>query len=228
MGIADRIHRVRETMAAAARRAGRAPEEVRLMAVTKRVADGPIREALEAGVEILGENYVQEARRKAETIGKRGEWHLIGSLQTNKAKYAVRLFDMIHALDRTELAVEIDRRAREAGRVMPVLIEVNLAGEASKSGVPTEEAATLIRVAAALPNLAVVGLMTMPPWFADPEASRPYFRALRSLRDRIAAEGIPGAALRELSMGMTDDYPVAIEEGATIVRIGRGIFGERR
>ena len=227
MTVADNIRQVRETMAAAARRVGRSPSAIRLMAVTKTVDDERVGEAVAAGVEIIGENYVQEARRKLEILGKQGEWHLIGHLQTNKAKYAVRLFDMIHSVDRPELAVEIDRRAGDAGRIMPVLIEVNLAGEKSKSGVSPGDARDLIRTIAPLPNLSVAGLMTMPPWFDDPEEARPFFRALRELRDRIAAEEIERVALRELSMGMTGDYPVAIEEGATIVRVGRGIFGVR-
>jgi pyridoxal phosphate enzyme (YggS family) len=197
------------------------------MAVTKTVHDDRIIDAVRAGVDIIGENYVQEAKRKVETIGRTGEWHMIGRLQTNKAKYAVRLFDMIHTVDRLELAFEIDRRAREAGLVMKVLIEVNVAGEATKSGVSAEEAVQLVRAVAPLPNLSVLGLMTMPPWFDDPEEARPFFRALRELRDRIEAERIPGAEMRELSMGMSGDYAVAVEEGATIVRIGRGIFGER-
>ena len=198
------------------------------MAVTKTVDDGRILAAMRAGVEIIGENYVQEAKRKLEKLEKQGEWHLIGRLQTNKAKYAVHLFDMIHSVDRMELAAELDRRARSAGRVIPILIEVNISGEESKSGVPLNSAPDLIRLVAPLNNLLIRGLMTMPPWFDDPEESRPYFRALRELRDKIAREAIPRVEMRELSMGMTDDYVVAIEEGATIVRIGRGIFGERQ
>ena len=228
MSVAENIRDIRETIAAAAGRAGRLPSAVRLMAVTKTVDDSRIGEAIGAGVEILGENYVQEAKRKIEALGKSCQWHFIGRLQTNKAKYAVQLFDMIHSVDRMELAVEIDRRARLAGRVMPVLIEISLAGEETKSGVPLAAAPELVRAAAGLENLAIQGLMTMPPFFADPEEARPYFRTLRELRDRIAAEAIPRVELRELSMGMTGDYAVAVEEGATIVRVGRGIFGERR
>ena len=228
MTVADNIRRIREVIADAARRAGRSPGEVRLMAVTKTVDDERIMEAVRAGVEIIGENYVQEAKRKLEKMGKSGEWHLIGHLQTNKAKYAVRLFDMIHSVDRLDLASELDRRTRAAGRVMQVLVEVNVAGEATKSGVPLNAAPDLVRAVALLPNLALRGLMTMPPWFDDPEEARPYFRALRELRDRIAAEAIPRVEMRELSMGMTGDYAVAVEEGATIVRVGRGIFGERQ
>jgi PLP dependent protein len=227
MNVADNIRQVRESMAEAARRSGRSPAEVRLMAVTKTVDDDRILSAVRAGVEIIGENYVQEAKRKLEKMGKTGEWHLIGHLQTNKAKVAVRLFDMIHSIDRLELAIEIDRRARAAGRIMKVLIEVNVAGEETKSGIPLAAAPGLVRAIAPLENLAIQGLMTMPPWFDDPEEARPCFRALRDLRDRIVAEGIPRVQMRELSMGMTGDYAVAIEEGATIVRVGRGIFGER-
>jgi PLP dependent protein len=227
MSIADNIRHIRETMAAAARRSGRPPSAIRLMAVSKTVDDARIGEAISTGVEIIGENYVQEAKRKIEERGKSCEWHLIGHLQTNKAKYAVRLFDMIHSVDRMELAAELDRRARANGRVMPVLIEVNVAGEETKSGVPLAAAPDLIRAAASLENLAIRGLMTMPPWFENAEEARPYFRSLRELRERIAAEAIPRVEMRELSMGMTGDYTVAVEEGSTIVRIGRGIFGER-
>lgn len=227
MDVADNIRQVREIMAEAAGRSRRSSSAVRLMAVTKTVHDDRIVEAVQAGVDIIGENYVQEAKRKLETMGKRCEWHMIGRLQTNKAKYAVRLFDMIHSVDRLGLAVEIDRHARAAGLVMKILIEVNVAGEETKSGVPISDAVKLVRAVATLPNLSVRGLMTMPPWFDDPEEARPFFRALRELRDRIETEGIPRVEMRELSMGMTGDYAVAIEEGATIVRVGRGIFGER-
>jgi len=227
MDVADNIRRIRETMAEAARRSGRPASAVRLMAVTKTVDDDRILTAIGAGVEILGENYVQEAKRKIDKMGNPCEWHMIGRLQTNKAKYAVRLFDMIHSLDRLELAQELDRRARAAGRVMKVLIEVNVAGEETKSGIPLASARYLVRAVAPLENLSIQGLMTMPPWFDDPEEARPFFRALRELRDRITAEVIDRVEMRELSMGMTGDYAVAIEEGATIVRIGRGVFGER-
>jgi len=214
-------------VAKAAARSGRSSAEVRLMAVTKTINDEGIAAAMHAGVDIIGENYVQEAKRKLETLGKGCEWHLIGRLQTNKAKYAVRLFDMIHSVDRLELAAEIDRRAAAAGHLMKILIEVNVSGEETKNGVPLADAADLVRRIAPLANLSIRGLMTMPPWFDDPEEARPFFRALRELRDRIAVERIPRVEMTELSMGMTGDYPVAVEEGATIIRIGRGIFGER-
>jgi pyridoxal phosphate enzyme (YggS family) len=226
--VRENIGRIRERIAAAALRAGRNPKNIRLMAVTKTVSDERILAAIEAGVDILGENYVQEAKRKIELMGKSVEWHLIGHLQTNKAKYAVRLFDMIHSVNRLSLAEEINRRAAAAGMRCRVLIEVNLGGEDSKSGAPPEEAPALIRSVAAMPNLSIQGLMTMAPWYDDPERARPCFAGLRALRDRIAAENIPNVAMRELSMGMTDDFEVAVEEGATIVRIGRAIFGERK
>jgi pyridoxal phosphate enzyme (YggS family) len=197
------------------------------MAVTKTVDDPRIREAISAGVDILGENYVQEGKRKIEQMGKSVEWHMIGHLQTNKAKYAVRLFDMIHSLDRMALAVELDKRSRLAGCVTRVLIEVNISGEETKRGVPFQEAIPLVREVSALENLSIQGLMTMPPWFDDPEEARPCFTALRMLRDRIIAERIAHVEMKELSMGMSQDYQVAVEEGATIVRIGRSIFGER-
>jgi pyridoxal phosphate enzyme (YggS family) len=152
---------------------------------------------------------------------------MIGHLQTNKAKYAVTLFDLIHSVDRMELAQELSRRAALAGTVTPVLIEVNTGGEDTKSGIPPARALELARNAASLPNLSVRGLMTMPPWFDDPEEARPFFRSLRELRDRIEGEQIAGVRMRELSMGMTQDFEVAVEEGSTIVRIGRAIFGER-
>jgi len=226
--VRENILRVRERIAAAAARAGRDPAGVRLMGVTKTVGDDRIRQAIEAGIDIIGENYVQEARRKIELMGKSVEWHFIGHLQTNKAKYAVRLFDMIHSVNRVSLAEELNRRAAAAGVVCRVLIEVNLAGEESKSGAAPEEAPGLIRaIAAGMPSLSIQGLMTMAPWYDDPERARPCFAGLRMLRDRIAAENIPNVTLRDLSMGMTDDFEVAVEEGATIVRIGRAIFGER-
>ncbi|NPV05462.1 MAG: YggS family pyridoxal phosphate-dependent enzyme [Syntrophaceae bacterium] len=226
--VRENILRVRERIAAAAARAGRDPAGVRLMGVTKTVGDDRIRQAIEAGIDIIGENYVQEARRKIELMGKSVEWHFIGHLQTNKAKYAVRLFDMIHSVNRVSLAEELNRRAAAAGVACRVLIEVNLAGEESKSGAAPDEVPGLIRaIAAGMPSLSIQGLMTMAPWYDDPEKARPCFAGLRMLRDRIAAENIPNVTLRELSMGMTDDFEVAVEEGATIVRIGRAIFGER-
>jgi len=221
------IQRIRSAIAGAALRAGREVSDIRLMAVTKTVDDDRIMEAIEAGVDIIGESYVQEAKRKIEKMGRTIEWHLIGYLQSNKAKYAVKLFDMIHSVGRTDLAVELDRRAGAADLAMKILIEVNISGEKTKSGVPYEEAVQLVRNISFLENISIQGLMTMAPWFDNPEDARPYFKALRELRDRIVGENIDRVEMRELSMGMSGDYEVAVEEGATIVRVGRSIFGER-
>jgi pyridoxal phosphate enzyme (YggS family) len=225
--VAANIARVRNAIADAASRSGREASDVRLMAVTKTVDDERIMEAIAAGVDMIGESYVQEAKKKIEKMGRRLEWHMIGYLQSNKAKYAVRLFDMIHSVDRIDLARELDRRAKAVGNVMKILIEVNISGEETKSGVPYKDAMQLIREVASLDNLSVQGLMTMPPWFDDPEDARPYFVALRELRDRVIDENLHRIEMRELSMGMSGDYEVAVEEGATIVRVGRTIFGER-
>jgi hypothetical protein len=225
--IEEQIHLIRQRIAEAARRSGRPASAVRLMAVTKTVDDQRILQAIAAGVDVIGENYVQEARRKIELMGKSVEWHLIGHLQTNKAKYAVRLFEMIHSLDRIELARELDRRSRMAGVVTRALLEVNISGEETKRGVALRDALPLIREVSPLENLSIQGLMTMPPWFDDPREARPFFIALRELKEKIAAENLPRVEMRELSMGMSQDYEVAVEEGATIVRIGRSIFGER-
>lgn len=227
LAIVEQIDLIRQRIAAAAQRSGRPVSVVRLMAVTKTVDDQRILKAIAAGVDMIGENYVQEAQRKIALMGKSVEWHLIGHLQTNKAKHAVRLFDMIHSLDRIELARELDKRSRMAGVVTKVLVEVNISGEETKRGVAFNEALPLIREASILENLSIQGLMTMPPWFDDPEEARPFFVALRELKQKISAEGLPRVEMRELSMGMSQDYEVAVEEGATIVRIGRSIFGER-
>jgi len=216
---------VRERIEHAAAKVGRDPQGIKLVAVTKTATVPRIREAMAAGVMIFGENYVQEARTKIEEIGKSGiQWHFIGHLQSNKAAYAVRLFDLIHAVDSVTLARELDKRAAASGRIIECLIEVNLSQEASKFGISKERTPELAHELKDLKNISLQGLMTMPPYADDPEAARPYFIALRELREEIARSGIP---LPELSMGMSTDFEVAIEEGATIVRVGRAIFGER-
>jgi hypothetical protein len=200
------------------------------------VDTGRIKEAIEAGVSILGENYVQEAQHKIEEIGRPactgrfGEgkpvaWHFIGHLQSNKAKYAIRLFDRIHSVDSIPLAEELNRRAESAGRVIKVLIEVKLSEEATKFGTEEEEVFGLARRIKDLSHLSLEGLMTMAPYFDSPELSRPYFIRLRSLKERMVRESIP---MTELSMGMSSDFEVAVEEGATYVRVGTAIFGPRR
>jgi PLP dependent protein len=227
MSVAENLKEVQDRIVAAARRAGRDPSSVRLVTVTKTVDYDRIREAIAAGAAILGENRVQEAKEKIEALGKVASWHLIGHLQTNKAKYAVRLFDLIHSVDTLELAKEIDKQAARAGKVQDVLIEVSIAGEAAKAGVGIGDTARLAGEAAGLKHIRVLGLMTMPPFSNDPEESRPYFRRLRDLADAVRKEGIAGISMNELSMGMSGDFEVAIEECATLVRVGTAIFGQR-
>jgi pyridoxal phosphate enzyme (YggS family) len=228
MSIADNLKTVQDRIAAAAKRASRDPSSVKLVVVTKTVDIGRIREAAAAGAAILGENRVQEAKEKIEKLGRVASWHLIGHLQTNKAKYAVRLFDVIHSVDNLELAHELDKQAAKINKKQDVLIEVSIAGEATKAGVATKDAAALVREAAKLGNISIKGLMTVPPFLDDPEAVRPYFRKLRDLAESIARENIPHVSMQELSMGMSGDFEVAVEEGATMVRVGTAIFGERK
>jgi pyridoxal phosphate enzyme (YggS family) len=225
--ISSNVSLIRQRMGVACARCGRDPQSVRLMAVSKTVEPERIRQALDAGVTLLGENYVQEAREKIPAIGHVAEWHMIGHLQTNKVKYVVNLFDWIHSVDRLELARELDKRAGQNNRRLNVLIEVNVSGEESKSGIEATQALELVRQVSLLPNINLRGLMTMPPYSDNPENSRPYFQALRKLRDDISAADITNIHMDELSMGMTDDFEVAIEEGATIIRVGRAIFGNR-
>ncbi|MDD3991550.1 MAG: YggS family pyridoxal phosphate-dependent enzyme [Desulfobacterales bacterium] len=228
MTIAENITVVRERMALAARRCGRDPAEVALVAVSKTHAAEMVRQAWEAGVTMVGENYIQEARDKIAALSDCAiSWHFIGHLQSNKAKSAVDLFDLIHGVDSLKLAREIDKQAAKIGKTQPILIQVNISGEATKAGTTEEAALSLVREAGRLEHLHVRGLMTMPPFFDQPERARPYFAALRRLRDRIRAEAIAGVDVVELSMGMTGDFEVAVEEGATLVRIGTAIFGPR-
>jgi PLP dependent protein len=225
--IAENLAAVRSRLEAAARRAGRDPGEVRLVAVSKTVPLARIKEAVAAGQRLFGENYLQEAQPKIAALGEEARWHFIGGLQTKKAKGAAGLFDLIHSVDRLKLAQALEQAAAKLGRVQDILIQVNLAGEASKSGAAPEDAAALLAEISRFAHLRVTGLMTMPPWFADPEEVRPYFRALRELRNRLRDLHIAANSLPELSMGMTGDFEVAVEEGATLVRVGAAIFGER-
>lgn len=227
-GIPQRLETLRDRIRRAAAASGRSRTEIRLVAVSKTVAADAILEAAAAGVTDIGENYIQEAREKHAALASTPlRWHFIGHLQTNKAKYAVRMFDLIHTVDSYRLALELDRCARKINKVQPVLIQVNVAGEVTKSGVPPDETLPLVREMAALEHVAVQGLMTMPPYFNAPERVRPFFAELRRLRDRIQKENIATVAMAELSMGMTGDFEVAIQEGATLVRIGTAVFGER-
>lgn len=226
--IAANIDEIKKRIALAATRAGRDPGEIKLMAVTKTVAAGRVKEAIDAGITLFGENYVQEAKDKIATLEKNVQWHMIGHLQTNKSKYVVHLFNCVQSVDRLELAQELDKRAELAGYKIDALIEVNVSGEQTKSGIAAPDAINLVKRVSALENISVRGLMTMPPFSDNPEDSRPYFRALKEISRQISEARIPCVMMDELSMGMTDDFEVAIEEGATIVRIGRAIFGERK
>ncbi len=228
MSIADNLKAIQDKIAAAAKRAGREPSSVRLIVVTKTVDIDRIREAVAAGAPILGENRVQEAKEKIEKMGSVASWHLIGHLQSNKAKYAVKLFDLIHSVDSLDLAKEIDKQAAKNSKVQNVLIEVSIAGEEQKAGVDFDRAVELVREAAKLKNIAIQGVMTVPPLLDNPEAVRPYFKKLRSLAEEITKQNIPNVTMKELSMGMSGDYEVAVEEGATLVRVGTALFGERR
>lgn len=225
--IAANINEIKERIALAAARAGRDPGEIKLMAVTKTVAAERVKEAIDAGLTLFGENYVQEAKEKIAALGKNVQWHMIGHLQTNKAKHAVHLFNCVQSVDRMELVQELDKRAGLLGYKIDVLIEVNVSGEQTKSGIAVPETINLVKKVSALENISVRGLMTMPPFSDNPEDSRPYFRALKEISRQISEARIPRVMMGELSMGMTDDFEVAIEEGATIVRIGRAIFGQR-
>jgi PLP dependent protein len=231
VSISDKIVEVRRRMAEAARRAGRDPAEVSLMAVTKTQPAERIREAYDAGARRFGENRVQEFAGKAGALGDLAdaEWRMIGHLQSNKAAKAAELFAGIDAVDSLRLAEKLDVAAGELGKKIAVLIEINVGGEAAKSGVAaeSEELQELLHGAAGLEHLEFRGLMTVPPFSEDPEQTRPYFRKLRELRDQITARRLLGVGMGELSMGMSHDFEVAIEEGSTCVRVGTGIFGER-
>jgi hypothetical protein len=203
------------------------PPGVQLVAAAKARTPAEILEAVEAGVVIIGENYVQEAAEAFAVVGHRTQWHFIGHLQTNKVKKAVEVFDMIETVDSADLAAEIDKRSRAASKVMPVLIEINSGEEEQKFGVRAQEAEALLRAIAPLQNVRVQGLMTMGPFEGDPEDARPYFRITKGLFEDFKSLGLPGVEMRYLSMGMTNSYRVAIEEGANMVRIGTKIFGPR-
>lgn len=228
MSISDNLKIVQDRIAAAAKRAHRDPSSIRLIVVTKTIDIIRIQEAIAAGAAILGENRVQEAKGKIDKLGPAADWHLIGRLQTNKAKFAVKLFSLIHSVDNLELAHELDKQALKSGKVQDVLIEVNTSLEVSKAGIGAEDALALVQEAAKLDNISIKGLMTMPPFFDDPEKARPFFKELRELAGRIAQANIPGVSMQELSMGMSGDFETAVEEGATMVRVGTAIFGERK
>ena len=225
----QQLEQIRLRIRQAAESCNRDADSVRLVAVSKTIAADIVKEAIEAGVTILGENYVQEARDKFKALAQYPvSWHFIGHLQSNKAKYAVRLFDLIHSVDSLKLAHELDKQAGKLEKIQQILVQVNISAEDTKSGISTDEAPRLIAEISRLKNLAVKGLMTMPPYFYQPQKVQPFFAALRELRDQISEQTLPNVSLDELSMGMTGDFEVAIKEGATLVRIGTAIFGERQ
>ena len=229
VNLKNRLKRVKERIKETADACKRPVSSIRLVVVCKTMPAEVVREAIEAGVTDLGENYIQEAKEKINALATYpATWHFIGHLQSNKAKYAVRLFDLIHSVDSLRLAKELDKYAKKNDKIQPILIQVNVAKEDSKSGVYVEDIVQLLREVSRLENISVKGLMTMPPYFNAPEKVRPFFAALRELRDQIKKEAIPNISMDELSMGMTGDFEAAIEEGATMVRIGTAIFGDRR
>jgi len=236
--LSENIKDVYRRIGHAAMRSGRGPGEVKLIAVTKGVSASVMREALELGLRDFGENRIQEFREKRESLmrgvvlfsaeepaGYRVRWHLIGHLQKNKSKVAVEFFDLVHSVDSVEIAGQINKHAANNGKIQDVLVQVKLSDEESKYGILKEDLLDVLYALEGMNNLRVDGLMTIPPFFDDPEKVRPYFRELREVRDRAKAKGF---TLRELSMGMSHDFEVAIEEGATMVRVGTAIFGERK
>jgi PLP dependent protein len=228
LGIADNLRRVHDRVAAAAVRSGRTPSDITLIAVTKTWSSDVVQQVVDAGAVDLGENRVQEAQEKVDRVSGRVAWHLIGSLQRNKVKTALSIFSLIHSVDSLRLAVEIGKQAALLGRDIPILIQVNTSGEVSKSGVSPDAALGLVGEISGLRGLRIEGLMTIGPYVSDPEQVRPFFAALRNLRERILDAHLEGVSMAALSMGMTNDFEVAIEEGATMVRVGTAIFGSRR
>ncbi|MFO7666269.1 MAG: YggS family pyridoxal phosphate-dependent enzyme [Desulfobacterales bacterium] len=229
----ERIKEIINRINKAASSSGRNPEKIRIVAVTKTVPAEKIREAVASGISIIGESYIQEARNKYDLISEIPvSWHFIGHLQTNKVKYAVTTFDLIHTVDSVRLAVEIDHQSGKLNKIQDVLLQINIGREETKSGMNEEDAADIIKEVARFQNISVKGLMVIPPFSDDPEIVRPYFSSLRILQDKIrsllVSDGIQNISMDELSMGMSGDFEVAIEEGSTLVRIGTAIFGERK
>ncbi|WP_457755905.1 YggS family pyridoxal phosphate-dependent enzyme [Thermodesulfatator indicus] len=227
MSIKERLEIILEKIAKAADKAGRKPEEVKLLGASKTQPPEKIREAFAAGLSLFGENYVQEAKKKKEALADLPlTWHLIGYLQRNKAKDALKIFDLIETVDREAIATELEKRAARLEKVVPVFIEVNVGGEETKAGVAPEELPALVECVLGLSHLRLEGLMTIPPYREDPEEVRPFFVRLRELKEDLERR-FPEAKFRELSMGMSHDFHVAVEEGATIVRVGTALFGPR-
>lgn len=226
--VAKNFKQIKQSIIAAAKRVGRNPGDVRLVAVTKEISTATVSEGIRSGAKIFGENKVQEARAKIENLGRDGiEWHFIGHLQKNKVKFVFDLFDLIHSVDSLPLAEEIHEKAELLGLCMPILLQVNISGEKSKFGINPKSLMEVISKITSLRGLKIKGLMTIPPYESNPEKSRPHYVRLRGLRDVCSRSAGPGVSLDELSMGMSNDYEVAIEEGATLVRVGTALFGPR-
>jgi len=224
----NKIYNIKERIKKAALSCGRSPEDIKLIAVSKTKPADVVRQAVNSGLTVFGENYIQEAREKIETISSSNlSWHFIGHLQSNKAKYAVKLFDLIHTVDSLKLAKELNKQAEKINKVQDILIQVNTGMEISKSGIEEKDAMDLARSISGLKNIKVKGLMTIPPFFDAPDKVQPFFKDLCNLRDRIRKENIPDIQMDELSMGMTGDFEAAIQEGATLIRVGTAIFGKR-
>jgi pyridoxal phosphate enzyme (YggS family) len=223
--IKNNLRIINEKIKKAALKANRNPEEIKLVAVTKTVTIEQIKEAINVGVKIIGENKVHEAKEKYHILTADIKWHLVGHLQTNKAKYAVEIFDLIHSVDSIKLAKEIDRRSLQFGKITNVLVEVNISAEETKYGIKPEEVEPFLKEISKFPRIWVRGLMTIAPMVKDKEETRPYFRKLRELSKEIKSKNMKNVKMDYLSMGMTEDFEIAIEEGANMVRVGRGIFG---
>ena len=223
--IKNNLEIINEKIKKAALKANRNPQEIKLVAVTKTATIEQIKEAISAGVKIIGENKVQEAKEKYQILSADIEWHLVGHLQTNKVKYAIEIFDLIHSVDSIKLAKEIDKRSLQFGMITNVLVEVNVSGEETKYGIKPEEVEPFLKEISEFSRTRVRGLMTIAPIAEDKEEVRPYFRKLRELFKEIKSKNIKNVKMDYLSMGMTEDFEVAVEEGANMVRIGRGIFG---
>lgn len=225
--IAENVRNIQANIESVLKKCGRT-DEVTLIAVTKTVDVEVIKEAIDCGITDIGENKVQEVERKYDEIDTEVKWHLIGSLQTNKVKYIIGKVALIHSLDRMSLAEEIDKKANQKGIVQECLVQINISKEDSKHGIEEEEVESFVRkVALKCPNIKIVGLMGMAPWEAEPEATRPYFKKMRKIFELLADKEIEGVSMRYLSMGMSGDYSIALEEGANMIRVGTSIFGER-
>ena len=226
--VAANYRKIIDRVSEAALRVGRNPREIKLLAAAKSQSVELVQAAIAAGVRLIGENYVQEAEEKRHAISEAVEWHMIGHLQRNKVKAALNTFNLIQSLDSVALARELDKEGRKSGKRVRTLIEINLGDEQSKSGIGRDKVAELVERVSELAHLQVEGLMAVPPFKENPEEIRPYFRSLRELQVELQGRKIPNGSFNELSMGMTHDYPIAIEEGATIVRIGTALFGPRK